>query len=133
LRVPVGKLHNDRYVPLHPQLVELLDTHHAGRDDDLDRLIIWNGGGSPLRSLGCAPGSTRSCELSTGGPTEPAREWSEEGSVGRGDESVASTGRVAGPLTGSPPTAPTQRTNRGRNSASALRGAPIQRAAPPRR
>ncbi len=23
LRVPVGKLHNDRYVPLHPQLVEL--------------------------------------------------------------------------------------------------------------
>jgi len=44
LRVPVGKLHNDRYVPLHPQLVELLDTHHAGRDDDLDRLIIWNGG-----------------------------------------------------------------------------------------
>ena len=41
LRVPVGKLHNDRYVPLHPQLVELLDTHQAGRDDDLDRLIVW--------------------------------------------------------------------------------------------
>jgi integrase len=44
LRVPVGKLHNDRYVPLHPQLVELLEIHHAGRDDALDRLIIWNGG-----------------------------------------------------------------------------------------
>ena len=44
LRVPVGKLHNDRYVPLHPQLVELLQAHHAGRDDDLDRLIMWNGG-----------------------------------------------------------------------------------------
>lgn len=44
LRVPVGKLHNDRYVPLHPQLVELLDAHQAGPDDDLDRLIIWNGG-----------------------------------------------------------------------------------------
>ena len=41
LRVPVGKLHNDRYVPLHPQLVELLDAHQAGRDDDLDRLIVW--------------------------------------------------------------------------------------------
>ena len=26
LRVPIGKLHNDRYVPLHPALVELLDT-----------------------------------------------------------------------------------------------------------
>jgi site-specific recombinase XerD len=43
LRVPVGKLHNDRYVPLHPQLVELLDTHQATRRDDLDRLIVWKG------------------------------------------------------------------------------------------
>jgi site-specific recombinase XerD len=43
LRVPVGKLHNDRYVPLHPQLVELLDAHQAGRGDDLDRLIVWKG------------------------------------------------------------------------------------------
>ena len=24
LRIPVGKLHNDRYVPLHPVLVELI-------------------------------------------------------------------------------------------------------------
>ncbi len=24
LRIPVGKLHNDRYVPLHPMLVELI-------------------------------------------------------------------------------------------------------------
>jgi integrase/recombinase XerD len=31
-------------VPLHPQLVELLDTHQAERDDDIDRLIVWNGG-----------------------------------------------------------------------------------------
>ena len=44
LRVPVGKLHNDRYVPLHPQLVELLEIHGAGRDDALDRLIISGGG-----------------------------------------------------------------------------------------
>jgi len=44
LRVPVGKLHNDRYVPLHPGLVELLEAHQAARDDDLDRLIIWKGG-----------------------------------------------------------------------------------------
>ncbi|MDQ3569084.1 MAG: tyrosine-type recombinase/integrase [Actinomycetota bacterium] len=27
LRVPLGKLHNDRYVPLHPHLVELLATY----------------------------------------------------------------------------------------------------------
>jgi len=43
LRVPIGKLHNDRYVPLHPQLVELLDEHQASRCDDLDRLITWKG------------------------------------------------------------------------------------------
>jgi len=41
LRVPVGKLHNDRYVPLHPQLVELLEAHRVSRDDDIDRLILW--------------------------------------------------------------------------------------------
>ncbi len=44
LRVPLGKLHNDRYVPLHPGLVELLNDYRATRDDDIDRLIIWNGG-----------------------------------------------------------------------------------------
>jgi site-specific recombinase XerD len=44
LRVPLGKLHNDRYVPLHPGLVELLNDYQATRDDDIDRLIIWNDG-----------------------------------------------------------------------------------------
>lgn len=43
LRVPVGKLHNDRYVPLHPQLVEQLEAQHGERDDDIDRLITFNG------------------------------------------------------------------------------------------
>jgi len=43
LRVPIGKLHNDRYVPLHPQLVELLDAHQRRRSDDLDRLIVFEG------------------------------------------------------------------------------------------
>ncbi len=30
LRIPVGKLHNDRYIPLHPQLVDMLEewSHH---------------------------------------------------------------------------------------------------------
>ncbi len=38
LRIPVGKLHNDRYVPLHPQLIDLLndytrsdEPHYPGR------------------------------------------------------------------------------------------------------
>jgi integrase len=29
LRIPVGKLHNDRYVPLHPHLVELIAEYRA--------------------------------------------------------------------------------------------------------
>lgn len=35
LRVPIGKLHNDRYIPLHPQLKELLDEWLAGRAPEL--------------------------------------------------------------------------------------------------
>ena len=31
LRVPVGKLHTDRYIPLHPQLKDLLDDWIAAR------------------------------------------------------------------------------------------------------
>jgi len=33
LRTPVGKIHTDRYVPLHPQLKTLLDNWLAGRAD----------------------------------------------------------------------------------------------------
>lgn len=29
LHVPVGKLHEDRYLPLHPRIVELVDAHRA--------------------------------------------------------------------------------------------------------
>ena len=43
LRVPIGKLHNDRYVPLHPQLLELLDQHRAARNDSIDRLLVLDG------------------------------------------------------------------------------------------
>lgn len=35
LRVPVGKLRNDRFVPLHPQLVELLDDWGATNIDHI--------------------------------------------------------------------------------------------------
>ena len=29
LRIPIGKLHNDRYVPLHPMLVDLIAEYRA--------------------------------------------------------------------------------------------------------
>ncbi len=31
LHVPVGKLHEDRYLPLHPRLVELIDSYRSAR------------------------------------------------------------------------------------------------------
>ena len=45
LRIPVGKLHNDRYIPLHPQLKELLDdwvTHHRPAGLRCDALLVEN-------------------------------------------------------------------------------------------
>jgi site-specific recombinase XerD len=35
LRVPLGKLHNDRYVPLHPEVKRLLDEWVAQRGEEL--------------------------------------------------------------------------------------------------
>jgi integrase/recombinase XerD len=43
LRIPVGKLHNDRYIPLHPQLKELLDdwiANHRPSGLRSERLLL---------------------------------------------------------------------------------------------
>jgi integrase len=40
LRIPVGKLHNDRYVPLHPLLVELIDDYRARRGPSTSGLLV---------------------------------------------------------------------------------------------
>jgi hypothetical protein len=45
LRVPVGKLHNDRYVPLHPLLKQLLDDWHIARHPDGTGLLLSDGRG----------------------------------------------------------------------------------------
>lgn len=44
LRIPVGKLHNDRYVPLHPLLVELITNYRASRTSQSGRLVERNDG-----------------------------------------------------------------------------------------
>jgi site-specific recombinase XerD len=41
LHVPVGKLHTDRYIPLHPQLKELLDGWLARRPEGLRSDLIF--------------------------------------------------------------------------------------------
>lgn len=48
LRVPVGKLHNDRYIPLHPQLKELLDTWLADRPHGLRSELVFTDWGRPI-------------------------------------------------------------------------------------
>ena len=43
LRIPVGKLHNDRYIPLHPQLKDMLDDwilNHRPNGLRSDRLLL---------------------------------------------------------------------------------------------
>jgi integrase len=44
LRVPLGKLHNDRYVPLLPQLLGLLDAWQVTHDDNGTGLLLTNDG-----------------------------------------------------------------------------------------
>jgi site-specific recombinase XerD len=48
LRIPVGKLHNDRYIPLHPQLVELLDDWSTTSPTNTTGLLLVNEDGRPL-------------------------------------------------------------------------------------
>jgi integrase/recombinase XerD len=43
LRIPIGKLHHDRYIPLHPQLKQLLDdwiSHHRPSGLRTNRLLL---------------------------------------------------------------------------------------------
>ena len=48
LRIPVGKLHNDRYIPLHPQLVELLGEWEEANGANEQGLLLVNASGEPL-------------------------------------------------------------------------------------
>jgi integrase len=44
LRIPVGKLHNDRYLPLHPQLVDMLAQWIEDPDAGVGGLLLTNDG-----------------------------------------------------------------------------------------
>jgi integrase/recombinase XerD len=46
LRIPIGKLHTDRYIPLHPQLKTMLDewiTDHRPAGPRSKRLLVEKG------------------------------------------------------------------------------------------
>ena len=48
LRVPVGKLHNDRDVPLHPVLVDLIEDYLAWRGPSPSGLLVVREDGQPF-------------------------------------------------------------------------------------
>ncbi len=48
LRIPVGKLHNDRYVPLLPVLVELIEHHRATRPPARSGRLVERNDGQPF-------------------------------------------------------------------------------------
>jgi len=54
LRIPIGKLHNDRYVPLHPQLVELLTDWLQTSDDFGTGLLLVRANGRALNPCAVA-------------------------------------------------------------------------------
>jgi site-specific recombinase XerD len=48
LRIPVGKLHNDRYVPLLPMLVDLIDEYRAERGRSRSGHLLERDDGGPF-------------------------------------------------------------------------------------
>ena len=48
LRIPVGKLHNDRNVPLHPVLVDLIADYRARRGPSPSGLLVVRNDGQPF-------------------------------------------------------------------------------------
>jgi len=60
LRIPVGKLHNDRYIPLHPQLKDMLHdwvSHHRPTGLRSERLLLENN--KPVSALRVATALSR--------------------------------------------------------------------------
>ena len=80
LHVPVGKLHEDRYLPLHPRIVELIDTYRAAHVPPGHPLLLPRENGKPLDRHAVTrlstrpaprPGSPTSTPTSCGTPWPP--------------------------------------------------------------
>lgn len=59
LRIPVGKLHNDRYVPLHPHLVHLIAEYRQIRPAGASGRLLVRPDGQPLERYWVARALTR--------------------------------------------------------------------------
>jgi site-specific recombinase XerD len=65
LRVPLGKLHNDRYVPLHPEVKQLLDEWMAQRSQSLRTNDLFVVHGRRV-SLGCVDDAVKRAAQAAG-------------------------------------------------------------------
>ena len=54
LHVPVGKLHDDRYLPLHPALVTLIGDYRRGHVSDTNPMLLPFENGKPMNRPGVA-------------------------------------------------------------------------------
>jgi site-specific recombinase XerD len=72
LRIPVGKLHNDRYIPLHPQLVDMLAEWSMGPDCGPGGLLLTNDG-RPLNRHAVTRMCTRCAKKAGIGHVHPHR------------------------------------------------------------
>ncbi len=73
LHVPVGKLHTDRYIPLHPQLKELLDGWLAGRSEGLRSKLMFIEQGRPIPVSRVDAAVTKAATAAGIGPVSPHR------------------------------------------------------------
>jgi len=48
LKIPIGKLHNDRYIPLHPLLIELIDDWNTTRPRPRSGRLVERNDGQPF-------------------------------------------------------------------------------------
>jgi hypothetical protein len=81
LHVPVGKLREDRYLPLHPHLVVLIDDYRARHVDPSNPLLLPRENGKPadrhavtryINKAGEAAGCPTSTRTSSGTPWPPS-------------------------------------------------------------
>lgn len=71
LRVPVGKMHTDRYVPLHPQLKTLLDDWLLHRPEGLRSNLLFTDHGRPVNASRIAAAVRKAAEQAGLGRVTP--------------------------------------------------------------
>jgi len=83
LHVPLGKLRTDRYIPLHPQLKDLLDAWLAGRPASLRSPYLFTGHGQRIGQGPRRPGRRQSRPRRRNRPRQPAQAQAHAGHPGQ--------------------------------------------------